>query len=112
MRFRGVLLVLFLLPVAVGLMYAAKAVGVPAAPECPGMPLDREGEESPGPMGPHSTCDLYDYTAHRAVAPAPARRAGRRTRVTGTGDRFTARASAGAPRGSGSRGGRGPAPVR
>ncbi|EKX60520.1 hypothetical protein STRIP9103_03138 [Streptomyces ipomoeae 91-03] len=53
-------LVLFLIPVVLGLADLVRAVAVPGAPECPGIALDEVGEEHPGPMRPGFTCHLYD----------------------------------------------------
>jgi hypothetical protein len=68
MRFRGVLLVLFLLPPAWGLITLVRGPATPVAPRCPGLQLDKEGEENPGRMRPGFTCVIsYDTATGRST---------------------------------------------
>ncbi|MFI7415199.1 hypothetical protein ACIBU0_41855 [Streptomyces sp. NPDC049627] len=68
MRFRGVLLALFLLPLAWGLITLASGRAVSVAPKCPGLQLDEVGEEHPGRMRPGFTCAVgYDTATGRST---------------------------------------------
>src|SRR3954454_20686747 len=60
MKFRGVLLLLFLVPLTWGLLTLARGVVIPIAPRCPHIQVDQQGEEHPGPMRPEFTCHLYN----------------------------------------------------
>ncbi|MGV9252465.1 hypothetical protein [Streptomyces sp. NPDC003697] len=58
---RGVLLFLFLVPSAVGLVVLGKGVAVPEKPECPGIVVGQDGEEHGGPrMSRDTTCHVYN----------------------------------------------------
>ncbi|CAM5423622.1 Transmembrane protein OS=Streptomyces aurantiogriseus OX=66870 GN=GCM10010251_70040 PE=4 SV=1 [Streptomyces aurantiogriseus] len=59
-KFRGALLLLFLLPLAWGLINLLRGAADPGAPRCPGVALDEVGEEHPGRMRPSHTCRLFD----------------------------------------------------
>ncbi|QOV38300.1 hypothetical protein IM697_07905 [Streptomyces ferrugineus] len=66
MRFRGVLLMLFLLPLAWGLITLGSGRSVPVAPKCPGLQLD-EGLALLAANGPlrlpwRRTADSTDIT--------------------------------------------------
>ncbi|MEU6812485.1 hypothetical protein ABZ920_26615 [Streptomyces sp. NPDC046831] len=58
---RGVLLFLFLVPLAVGLVVLGKAIAVPEKPVCPGIVVGQDGEEHGGPrMRGDTTCHVYN----------------------------------------------------
>ncbi|MGI5375436.1 hypothetical protein ACQEV2_14535 [Streptomyces sp. CA-251387] len=68
MRSRGVLVALFLLPLAWGLVSLASGRAVSVVPECPGLQLDDVGEEHPGRMRPGFTCAVgYDNATGRST---------------------------------------------
>ncbi|MFI5678081.1 hypothetical protein [Streptomyces cellulosae] len=60
MKFRGVFLVLFLLPLLWGLITLAKGAATSVAPHCDGLQLGADGEEHPGRMRRGFTCHI-DY---------------------------------------------------
>lgn len=60
MKFRGGLALLFLLPVAWGVFSLLGGVAAATGAPCPGIVLDEQGEEHPGPMRRGQTCSLYD----------------------------------------------------
>lgn len=59
MRFRAVLLVLFLIPLLWGVVSLLRAGSAYGVPDCPGIQLDEVGEEHPGPFRRGDTCHLY-----------------------------------------------------
>ncbi|WP_367323044.1 hypothetical protein [Streptomyces sp. HUAS ZL42] len=68
MKLRGVLLVLFLLPLLWGLITLARGRAADGAPECPGLQLDEVGEEHPGRLRPGFTCHVpYDTVTGRST---------------------------------------------
>ncbi|WP_234477862.1 hypothetical protein [Streptomyces sp. MBT65] len=68
MRFRAVLVVLFVLPLLWGALSLLRAGAAYGAPDCPGLQLDAEGESSPGPMRKGDRCALsYDTATGRST---------------------------------------------
>ncbi|MFG2369237.1 hypothetical protein ACGFY3_47965 [Streptomyces mirabilis] len=68
MRFRGVLSVLFLLPLLWGALSLLRAGAAYGAPDCPGLHLNAEGESSPGHMREGDRCALsYDTATGRST---------------------------------------------
>ncbi|MEU1501393.1 hypothetical protein [Streptomyces sp. NPDC005732] len=63
MKLRGVFITLFLVPLVWGAITLLRAGAAHGIPVCPGLQLDSEGEDQPGPMGPDSTCAL-GYSTH------------------------------------------------
>ncbi|MFF7330336.1 hypothetical protein ACIQU5_26875 [Streptomyces sp. NPDC090306] len=64
MKHRGFFVVMFLVPLCVGLVVLGLGLAVPRAPQCPGYIVEYEDEERSGPMRPGETCNLYDYAAN------------------------------------------------
>ncbi|MFE2420368.1 hypothetical protein [Streptomyces hokutonensis] len=68
MRFRGALLVLFVLPLLWGALSLLRAGAASGPPDCPGLQLDAEGESSPGHMREGDRCALsYDTATGRST---------------------------------------------
>jgi hypothetical protein len=66
-RFRSLLLVLFLVPVAVGAYVLTEAATADGTPRCDGIIEEYGDAERSGPMKPGQTCDLYDFTDGRSA---------------------------------------------
>ena len=68
MRFRGVLVVLFLLPLLWGALCLLRAGAANGIPDCPGLLLGKDGEDHPSPMHRTDTCELsYDTESARTT---------------------------------------------
>ncbi|CAL9299779.1 hypothetical protein [Streptomyces sp. SudanB91_2054] len=66
MRFRGLLLGLFLLPAVVGAYLLAGSATEDGTPRCDGIIEEYGDAERSGPMKPGETCDLYDFADGRS----------------------------------------------
>ncbi|MFJ8547340.1 hypothetical protein ACIRFH_36305 [Streptomyces sp. NPDC093586] len=67
MRVRGLLLALFLVPVAVGAYFLSRAAAADGTPRCDGIITEYGDAERSGPMRPGETCDLYDFADGRSA---------------------------------------------
>ncbi|MET7451529.1 hypothetical protein ABZT03_06455 [Streptomyces sp. NPDC005574] len=68
MRYRAVLIALFLIPLLWGAVSLLRAASAHGTPDCPGLQLGPDGEDHPGPMRPGDTCALsYDTATGHSI---------------------------------------------